>query len=49
MERELRIYDMSDAAEPTELARSRLLHERFPQEYAAMRARHTIVDGVKPC
>jgi hypothetical protein len=35
MERELRIYAMSDAANPTVLARSRLLHERLPPEYAA--------------
>jgi hypothetical protein len=39
MERELRIYKTSDAADPTALARSRLLHERLPQEYAATRAR----------
>jgi hypothetical protein len=42
MERELRIYEMSDAANPTALARSRLLHERLSPEYAATRARHTI-------
>jgi hypothetical protein len=42
MERELRIYEMSDTADPTALAHSRLLHERFPQEYAATRARHAI-------
>jgi hypothetical protein len=33
---------MSDVADPTALARSRLLHERFPQEYAATRARCTV-------
>jgi hypothetical protein len=32
MERELRIFEMTEEAGPTELARSRLLHERFPQE-----------------
>jgi hypothetical protein len=42
MERELRIYEMSDTTDPTALARSRLLYERFPQEYAATRARHAI-------
>jgi hypothetical protein len=35
MERELRIFEMNDEADPTALARSRLLHERFPPEYAA--------------
>jgi hypothetical protein len=42
METELRIYEMSDASNPTVLARSRLLHERFPQKYVATRARRTI-------
>jgi hypothetical protein len=42
MDRELRIYEMSEAANPTSLARSRFLPERLPQEYAATRARHTI-------
>jgi hypothetical protein len=42
MERELRIYEMSDVANPTVLARSRLLHERLPPDYAATRARRTI-------
>jgi hypothetical protein len=42
MERELRIYEMSDAANPTALARSRLLHDRLPPEYTATRARRTI-------
>jgi hypothetical protein len=42
MERELRIYEMNEAANPTSLARSRFLHERFPQEYVATRARHAI-------
>jgi hypothetical protein len=35
MERELCIFKMSDAANPVLLARSRLLQDRFPQEYAA--------------
>jgi hypothetical protein len=42
MERELRIYEMSEAANPTSLARSRFLHDRFPQEYAATRVRRAI-------
>jgi hypothetical protein len=42
MERELRIYEMSEAANPVLLARSRFLHNRFPQEYAATRARRAI-------
>jgi hypothetical protein len=42
MERELRIHEMSEAANPTALARSRLLHDHFPWEYAATRARRAI-------
>jgi hypothetical protein len=42
MERELRIYEMSEAANPVSLARSRWLHDRFPREYAATRARRAI-------
>jgi hypothetical protein len=42
MEREFRIYEMSEAANPVSLARSRFLHERFPQEYAVTRARRAI-------
>jgi hypothetical protein len=42
MERELRIYEMSKAANPMSLACSRFLSERLPPEYAAMRARITI-------
>jgi hypothetical protein len=42
MERELRIYEMSEAANPMSLARSRLLNDRFTQEYAATRARCAI-------
>jgi hypothetical protein len=42
MESELRIYKMSEAANPTSLARSRFLPERLPQEYAATRARCAI-------
>jgi hypothetical protein len=42
MERELRIYEMSEAANPVSLARLWLLHDRFPPEYAAMRARRAV-------
>jgi hypothetical protein len=42
MERELRIYEMSEAANPVSLARSRLLNDYFPLEYAATRARRAI-------
>jgi hypothetical protein len=42
MERELRIHEMSEAANRTVLARSRLPHDRFPREYAAMTARRAI-------
>jgi hypothetical protein len=42
MERELRIYEMSETANPVSLARSRLLHDRFPPKYAATRARRAI-------
>jgi hypothetical protein len=40
MERRIRIYEMTEEANPTALAHSQLLRERFPREYAAMRARH---------
>jgi hypothetical protein len=39
MERELRIYEMTDAANPMSLAQSRLLQEPLPKGYAATRAR----------
>jgi hypothetical protein len=42
MERELRIYEMSEAANPVSLVLSRLLNYRFPREYAATRARRSI-------
>jgi hypothetical protein len=42
MERELRIFEMNNEANPTSLARSRLLHDRLPLEYAATRARRAI-------
>jgi hypothetical protein len=42
MERELRNYEMGETANPVLLARSRLVHDRFPQEYATTRATHTI-------
>jgi hypothetical protein len=42
MERELRIYKMSEIANPVSLARLRLVHDSFPLEYAVMRARCAI-------
>jgi hypothetical protein len=33
---------MSETADPASLARSRLLHDRFPQDYATTRSRHAI-------
>jgi hypothetical protein len=42
MERELSIYKMSEAANPVSLARSRLVHDRFPLEYESTRARRAI-------
>jgi hypothetical protein len=42
MERRLRIFEMSVAANPVALAQSRLLPDPLPQEYAAMRARRAI-------
>jgi hypothetical protein len=42
MEKELCIFEMSDAANPVSLVCSRLLQERFPKEYTATRARCAI-------
>jgi hypothetical protein len=42
MKRGLRIFEMDETADPVALARSRLLHDRLPPEYAATRARHAI-------
>jgi hypothetical protein len=42
MERELRIFKMSNAANPTSLVRSRLLQDRLLLEYAATRVRRAI-------
>jgi hypothetical protein len=42
MERELRIYEMNEAANPVSLARSRFISERLLWEYAAKRARRAI-------
>jgi hypothetical protein len=42
MERRLRIFEMSDAADPVALAQSRLLPDPLPQEYTATRARRAI-------
>jgi hypothetical protein len=42
MERPLRIFKMSEAADPVALAKSRLLPGPFPRDYAATRARRAI-------
>jgi hypothetical protein len=42
MERRLRIFEMSEDADPVELAESRLLRDPFPRSYAATRARRAI-------
>jgi hypothetical protein len=42
MERRLRIFEMSEDADPVALAESRLLREPFPRSYAATRARRAI-------
>jgi hypothetical protein len=47
MERRLRIYEMTEEADPTVLARSRLLRERFPREYETERA--TARSTLGPC
>jgi hypothetical protein len=42
MERWLRIFEMHEEADPMALARSRLLPDLHPQEYAATRARRAV-------
>jgi hypothetical protein len=42
MERPLRIFEMTEAADPIALARSRTLQSPLPWEYAATRARSVI-------
>jgi hypothetical protein len=42
MERRLRIFEMSEDADPVALAESRLLRDLFPREYAATRAQRAI-------
>jgi hypothetical protein len=42
MERRLRIFEMSEDADPVVLAESRLLRDPFPRSYAATRARRAI-------
>jgi hypothetical protein len=42
MERELRIFEMSKAANPRSSARSRLLQDRLLSEYAATMARRAV-------
>jgi hypothetical protein len=48
MERRLRIFEMDETADLVALAHSQLVHDRFPQEYAATRARRAVsVEAVK--
>jgi hypothetical protein len=42
MERPLRIFEMTEIADPVTLARSRLLPDAFPRAFAATRARRAI-------
>jgi hypothetical protein len=42
MEREIRIFEMEEMANPAALSHSRLIHEPFPQEYVATRARRAV-------
>jgi hypothetical protein len=42
MERRLRIFEMSEDADPVVLAESRLLRDPFPRSYAATRVRRAI-------
>jgi hypothetical protein len=42
MERELRIFEMSDVANPVSLMRSQLMQEWLPKGYATTRARHVV-------
>jgi hypothetical protein len=48
MERELRIFEMSDTVNPMSLVRSRLLQERLLKEYAATRVRRVFNLKVVP-
>jgi hypothetical protein len=42
MERPLRIFEMTETADPITLARSRMLHGPLLREYAATRARSAV-------
>jgi hypothetical protein len=42
MERPLRVFEMSEVADPVALARSRLLRDPFPRAFVATRARRAI-------
>jgi hypothetical protein len=42
MERQLRVFEMDENADPVALAESRLLRDLFPREYTATRARRAI-------
>jgi hypothetical protein len=47
IERELRIFEMNNEANPMSLAHSRLLHDHLPPEYTVTRARPQSASG--PC
>jgi hypothetical protein len=49
MERPLRIFEMTEAADPVALARSRLLPDPFPRAFAATRARRAIDPNSRRC
>jgi hypothetical protein len=42
MERQLRIFEMGETADPLALAQSRLLPDLLPREYAATRVRRAV-------
>jgi hypothetical protein len=42
MERRLRIFEMDETADLVALVHSRLVHVRFPQEYAPTRAKRAV-------
>jgi hypothetical protein len=49
MERPLRIFEMTEIADPVALARSRLLPDPFPRAFAATRARRAIDPKSERC
>jgi hypothetical protein len=49
MERPLRIFEMTETADPIALARSRLLPDPFPRAFAATRVRRAIDPKSRRC